>query len=178
MTSNNFRRSICLLSPVMQRFLSFRFSSSSTSFFTLSRPCGGSSSKLTVDHFEFNLRDLSVESASLPSLSPLFTPISLPSCGVNSALRPLLESPVELPAGLWPRKELLLAKSREGMSDCVCDLDDCGTAGIPGLEEGTTETRGPDGGRDILPSNTLGVEGGRVLYKAFEDPQLALNYER
>lgn len=59
------------------------------------------------------------------------------------------------------------------MSDCDCDLADCGTAGIPGLVEGTRETSVPEGGRDILLSNTLGVEGGRVLYKSFEDPQLA-----
>lgn len=98
--------------------------------------------------------------------------MSLPSRGVNGA-RPLLESPVELPAGLSPRKELLLANGREGISDCDCGLDDCGAAGMPGLEEGTRETSVPDGGRDILLSNTLGVEGGRVLYKSFEDPQLA-----
>lgn len=59
------------------------------------------------------------------------------------------------------------------MSDCNCELDDCGAAGIPGLEEGARETSVLDGGRDILLSNTLVVEGGRVLYKSFEDPQLA-----
>lgn len=31
----------------------------------------------------------------------------------------------------------------------------------------------PDGGRDIRLSNALAVDGGRVLYKSFEDPQLA-----
>ena len=78
--------------------------------------------------------------------------MSLPSRGVNGA-RPLLESPVELPAGLSARMARLFAKGRWGISDGwnPCDVT------LFDVEEDIADTSETGGGCD-RPSGVLAAE--------------------
>ncbi|KIK29987.1 hypothetical protein PISMIDRAFT_671996 [Pisolithus microcarpus 441] len=100
--------------------LSRLLSSSEASLFALSLPrslpFSGVSSKVTLGFLTWVRRAFNVDPTSLPSSRSL-TPISLPSRGVNGG-PPLLDSPVELGAGLSPRTELLATNGRCGIN---CD---------------------------------------------------------